>query len=80
MSYRQKIAKIDNADVSMFTEVTVAQNEPMVNQIMNRSICELSFNDNQLSEIKKMIFAELNISEYVYGNAYNVGDLVWYKD
>lgn len=80
MSYRQKIAKIDNADVSMFTEVTVAQNEPMFNQIMNRSICELNFNDDQLSEIKKMIFAELNISEYVYGNAYNVGDLVWYKD
>ena len=80
MSYKQNIVKVKNTDIPMYTKVNVAQNEPMLNQTMNRSICELSFNDDQLSELKKIIFAELNISEYIFGNAYNVGDLVWYKD
>ena len=34
----------------------------------------------QLEKLNKLIFSQLNISEYVKGNKYNAGDLVWYKD
>lgn len=64
----------------MYSSVTVAQNEPIINEVMNRSLFELESNNVQLDALNKMIFNELNISEYVQNTAYNVGDLIWYKD
>lgn len=80
MSHREKIRHVDGNDVDMYTSVTVAQNEPMVNLIMNRSLGELDINDKQLDMINKIVFSQLNITEYIAGHSYNVGDLVWYKD
>lgn len=68
------------AQVQLNTSVTTAQNEPILNQTMNRSICELMFNNESLDQLNKLIFSEMNIHEYIEGMTYNVGDLVWYKD
>ena len=47
---------------------------------MNRSARELLYNNTVLDEINKIVFKDLNISEYIQDASYNVGDLVWYKD
>lgn len=80
MSHREKIYNVSGTNVNMYTSVTVAQNEPIVNPVMNRSLGELDINDKQLDAINKIVFSQLNITEYIAGHSYNTGDLVWYKD
>lgn len=80
MSSKKKILNANTNDCLMYSSVTVAQNEPIINEVMNRSTAELDYNNIQLENIRKIIFSQMNISEYIYGNVYNVGDLIWFKD
>lgn len=81
MSQKNHIYNVDGQSISAYTMVNVAQNEPLINQTMNRSLIELWENDNvALYELNKAIFNQLNIVEYTKGMSYSVGDLVWYKD
>lgn len=67
-------------DLELYSSVTVAQNEPTINQVMNRSLSELLANDYQIDELNKIVFSQLNITDYQPGKAYDAGDLVWYKN
>lgn len=80
MSYREQIYKSGEQSISLNTTVNVAQNEPLINPVMNRSITELWQNNTMLFELNKLIFSKLNITEYVNGTTYNIGDLIWYKN
>lgn len=80
MSQREQIYKSGDQNITLNTTVAVAQNEPLIDPVMNRSISELWQNNEMLFQLNKMVFSQLNITEYVNGMTYNIGDLVWYKD
>jgi len=45
MSHREKILQVKGKNISMYSSVTVAQNEPIINEVMNRSLFELESNN-----------------------------------
>lgn len=57
MSCKEQILRENNNNIMMYSAVTVAQNEPIINEVMNRSMIELDYNNIMLDEIHKIVFS-----------------------
>ena len=57
MSCKEQILRENNNNIMMYSAVTVAQNEPIINEVMNRSMTELDYNNIMLDEIHKIVFS-----------------------
>ena len=66
-------------DLVLSTDVSIAPNEPMINNVFNRNFRTLLQNDKKLNELYKKVFSQLNISDYSSAVKYDVGDMVWYE-
>lgn len=79
MSDSVQIYSGKDGQLSICTDVSIAQNEPLIEHIFNRNACKLLNNDLALQELYKRVFSQLNISSYSSSAQYSVGDLVWYS-
>jgi len=52
----------------------------MVSHVMNRGIRTLLDNDISLAQMYKAVFSKMQIVDYISGDKYDSGDLVWYLD
>lgn len=64
--------------LSLHTDIQVSQNELASSNVLNVPAKKLLENDIALYELYKVVFNQLNISDYAAGIAYSAGDLVWH--
>ena len=76
--YSASSTQPNDTDLSIWTDVSIAQNEPMINQVFNRNAKKLLDNDLALKQLYDKIFNQTGIKEYSSNAVYNNGDFIWY--
>ena len=72
-------SEIGQHSISLHTGIEVAQNEPMLDAVLNRGAKKLLENDLALYELYKEFFNKAGIKEWSRNATYNNGDFVWYQ-